>query len=290
MKLKDSGIIFNDFEHTYKHEDKYLKGITGVISRHLFPNKYKGIPHHIIQNAAQRGNEIHAKLHKSDIFHDYEPYERLKSDNNIEIIDNEYLVTDFEYFATAIDKVAIVDGENALIDVKTTYVLDLEYLSWQLSICKYLFNCVNPKIKINKLYAFWVKNDTITLHEVKEIQERYVKDLLTAEITDVEFINPYILQKKDNNMLSLISAITELEEQIKVLKENKDKLKSEIEKTFMSYNVEKWETDNFVISKRKAYEREGVDVSRLKNEAPAMFDKFKKITKVKESINIKLKT
>lgn len=287
MKLKDSKVYFNEFYHSYSLEDKEFHGITGVISKHLFPNKYAGIPEQILNNAARRGNEIHEKLHKSDIFHDYEPYEKFKEDNNIEIIDNEYLVTDFDHFATAIDKVGTINGQNSLIDVKTTYSLDLSYLSWQLSIGKYLFNCVNPKINIEKLYAIWVKDDTITLHEVKEVPEKYVKDLLTAEKTGAEFVNPYILQKKDSNMLSLISAITELEQQIKTLKKSKENLKSEIEKAFSAHNVEKWDNDSFVISKRKAYEREVADVNKMKEEG--IFDKYKKVTNVKESINIKLK-
>ena len=41
MKLIKSQVIFNPDEHTYMLGDKELSGITSVISRQLFPDKYR---------------------------------------------------------------------------------------------------------------------------------------------------------------------------------------------------------------------------------------------------------
>ena len=51
---------------------------------------------------------------------------------------NEYTVSDEEYFASNIDCVWEKEGEISLADIKTTYRIDKESLSWQLSIYAYL--------------------------------------------------------------------------------------------------------------------------------------------------------
>jgi len=287
-KLINSEVIFNEAEHTYILNDKSLLGITTMIREQIFPDKYQGVPMKLMEAAADRGKKIHEQLHTEDVFggNSY-GYGDLKKEHNIEVIDNEYLVTDYDYFATAIDKVALVDGKLSLIDVKTTYNLDEKYLSWQLSICKHFFELVNPAEKVEKLYAIWVKDDKANLHEIKEIDVEIVKELLQKTKDGEQFENPFVLTEPDKQALELIQNITHLENEIKALNAVKDNLKEQIEKAFSKHNVDKWETDSFVISKRKAYEREGADVQKLKDDG--IFEQYKKITKVKESITIKLK-
>ena len=41
MKLIKSQVVFNPDEHTYMLGDKELSGITSVIGRQLFSNKYR---------------------------------------------------------------------------------------------------------------------------------------------------------------------------------------------------------------------------------------------------------
>ena len=83
------------------------------------------------------------------------------------VLASEYIVTDFEHFASPIDKVVEINNEVCLVDVKTTAALDYEYLSWQLSVYKYLFGLVNPDVKIGGLGAIWIR-DGATYHDVQE--------------------------------------------------------------------------------------------------------------------------
>ena len=41
IELVKSGVVFNEENHTYFLGDKQLSGITGMIKRQLFPDKYK---------------------------------------------------------------------------------------------------------------------------------------------------------------------------------------------------------------------------------------------------------
>ena len=41
IELVKSSVVFNEENHTYMLGEKQLQGITGMISRQLFPDKYK---------------------------------------------------------------------------------------------------------------------------------------------------------------------------------------------------------------------------------------------------------
>ena len=43
IELVKSSVVFNEENHTYMLGEKQLQGITGMISRQLFPDKYKDV-------------------------------------------------------------------------------------------------------------------------------------------------------------------------------------------------------------------------------------------------------
>lgn len=197
MKLNDSGVIFIEEPRGYWLGDKQLEGLTGMIGRQLFPNKYKAVPAKVLANAAKRGHKIHEDIQMYDMIGEAKTeavkwYAEMKAKEEFEVIDSEYLVTDGTHFASAIDKVMIKGEKVCLGDVKTTYQLDKEYISWQLSIYKYLFNLINPDIEVDKLYAIWVR-DGATLHEVPEIPQEEVIKLLECEREGRQYVRKEVL-------------------------------------------------------------------------------------------------
>ena len=62
-------------------------------------------------------------------------------------------MSDDEYIASSID--ILFDGYD-LCDVKTSAQLDVNYVSWQLSIYAYLFERQNPTLKAGRLLALWL--------------------------------------------------------------------------------------------------------------------------------------
>ena len=58
IELKDSGVVFNKEEHTYRIGDTFLSGITGMLQRQLFPNEFDGIPSAVLNAAANYGNGV----------------------------------------------------------------------------------------------------------------------------------------------------------------------------------------------------------------------------------------
>ena len=203
IKLIDSQVVFNQEYHTYSLNGITLNGITGLIKSQLFPNLYKNIPQYILDKAGERGTMVHESIELFDA--GFEPkvstpelenYKRIKQENELTTITNEYIVTDKEHFASAIDLVLCKGEDIILADIKTTYTLDKEYVRWQLSIYAYLFELQNPDLKVSKLYALWLRDDKSEFAEVKRVEIDTIKGLLQCEIDGRKFNAP--ANKADN--------------------------------------------------------------------------------------------
>ena len=165
IELVKSSVVFNEENHTYMLGEKQLQGITGMISRQLFPDKYKDVPDFVLKRAAEKGSLIHAQCQFVDATGlppesiEAENYLKERTKAGYKAFANEYTVSDNEYFASNIDCVWEKAGRICLGDIKTTLHLDEEYLSWQLSIYAYLFELQNPLLKVDKLFGIWVRGD-----------------------------------------------------------------------------------------------------------------------------------
>ena len=147
-----SSVVFNEENHTYMLGEKQLQGITGMISRQLFPDKYKDVPDFVLKRAAEKGSLIHAQCQFVDATGlppesiEAENYLKERTKAGYKAFANEYTVSDNEYFASNIDCVWEKAGRICLGDIKTTLHLDEEYLS-----CQFMLICLNYKIHYSKL-------------------------------------------------------------------------------------------------------------------------------------------
>lgn len=293
--LREAKIIFNEEAHTYLNPatDKFLSGITGMINKHLFPNKFDGIPKHVLKKAAERGTKIHKLLEDCDVVGDIsdniqKKWKMVKGINKIEIIHNEFLVSDMMSFATAIDKIGYWNGKKTLFDVKTTYALDEKYLSWQLSIGNWLLNS-NNLVSIEKYCAIWVKDGEIHLKEIKPRSAQDVLGLMEAEKGGYDFQDPDIETRDDFEVVSMVREYFDVKRDIDALKNRESELKKQIESRYSSLGVEVWETEEFAINMRKGYTRSSIDTKKLTKDHPEIAEEYSKKTEVKPSLNIKKK-
>ena len=160
MELVKSNVLFNQEQHTYTLDGILLQGVTGMIGRQLFPDKYSNIPKEILNAAARRGSLIHETIELvddlgiSNEMEEVKGYIDLKELYGLQYETSEYLVSDNKNFASCIDKVyRESDTEFSLGDIKTTYELDKDYIRWQLSIYAYLFEMQNPGCKVVRLFG-----------------------------------------------------------------------------------------------------------------------------------------
>ena len=297
ITLQESGIRFDKEQHRYFLGVAELSGITGFLKKHVFPNKYQDIPQWILDRAASNGTLIHESIELLDggfppaeMSDELKSYQRIKKENNLTTVANEYIVTDKEHFASGIDLVLTNDKEEIILaDIKTTSVLDKEYVSWQLSIYAYLFEMQNPSLKANKLFVIWLRGDKSEYAEVERIDTEIIKDLLQCEVDGKQFVNPLAKPEADvpvaieNAEYSVYTLVTQLKE----LNEKKKQLSEGLLKLMQENDVKSYKGQYITLSRKAASQREDVDKKKLKEQYPDIYEACVKTTEIKESLQIR---
>lgn len=294
IQLIDSQVAFNQEEHMYSLNGMTLKGITGMIKSQLFPDMYKDIPQYILDKAAERGTMVHESIELFDAgfepkvtIPELESYKRIKRENELTTLANEYIVTDREHFASAIDLVLCKGDDIILTDIKTTYSLDKEYVRWQLSIYAYLFELQNPELKVSKLYALWLRDDKSEFVEVKRVEFDTIKDLLQCEVEGRKFNTISMADNMPSEIKQAEKVIYTLVQRIKELNAQKDKLSKGLLKLMQDNDVKTYKGEYITLSRKAASTREDVDKKKLKEEYPEVYAACMKITNISESLQIR---
>ena len=289
--MKQSKVIFNKENHTYKLGEVFLQGITGILSKHLFQDKYDNVPDFVLQRAASRGTFIHECCELVDTLGiipdsiEAQNYIKLKEKHSLTSISNEYIVSDEQHFASAID---VVLSDYSLADIKTTYKFDHEYVSWQLSIYAYLFELQNPELKANKLYGIWLRNDTAELIEVEKKPKELIKELLRCEVEGELFVSPLEKITAPSRIYEVEKFLIDLDTQAKEIEAKRKELLEGILKEMEKANVDKWETEKIRLTRRKATTSERFDSKAFKEFNPDLYQQFMKVSPVKSSITLKV--
>ena len=306
QSLYNSPVLFNEDGHTYTLEGHTLQGVTPIISW-LFPETYKGIPQSILDNAAQYGGMIHKKIELADsmgIVDDQvvRDYMELKEQKGVKTLVNEYLVSDERRIASSID---IVMDNLDLWDVKTTSKVHIPNVTMQLSIYAWLFEEQNPGLKSGDLYCCWLpkpqygKADLIKLNRVsadicKEIVQMWCcgADPLQARAilaqTGFQMEKQRTVGEVPISMLDLMDELITISDTKKQLEEREKAIKDVLLQQMSDAGADKWANDLIEVTRKGAYERTSIDSTRLKKEQPDLFERFKKVTKVAESITYKV--
>lgn len=170
MKFKNYNVEYYDDTHTYIVDGNVVPSVTGIL-HYLYPNKYANVNPEVLSAKANYGTSIHEAI---QYFNDHENefdyyklieekglqvatnvsrYKALKERYGFRITKQEQLVCN-DKVAGRFDELGFTRlNKRALMDIKTTAILDKEYLSWQLSIYNYL-NIEEDKAE--ELYAIWM--------------------------------------------------------------------------------------------------------------------------------------
>lgn len=298
MELVKSNVLFNQEQHTYTLDGILLQGVTGMIGRQLFPDKYSNIPKEILNAAARRGSLIHETIELvddlgiSNEMEEVKGYIDLKELYGLQYETSEYLVSDNKNFASCIDKVYRESNtEFSLGDIKTTYELDKDYIRWQLSIYAYLFEMQNPRCKVVRLFGIWLRGKIHELVEVERIPGWVVKDLLDAEINGRKFINPYSIPSATSQMPAKYKAmeqsIAEILEQAKYWTEKKKELSDGIMKAMVESGAYSWKGNTVSFTRKKDTIRKEFDKKSFERDYPQLYNQYLKETPVAGSVTLK---
>lgn len=298
MELVKSRVLFDQDQHTYTLDGKLLQGITGMIGRQLFPNKYSDVPKEVLESAAKRGAFIHETIELvddlgiSNEMQEVKGYIDLKELHCLRYEASEYLVSDNEYFASCIDKVyRESDTEFSLGDIKTTYKLDKDYIKWQLSIYAYLFETQNPGCKVVRLFGIWLRGDIHELVEVERIPDDIIKSLLNSEKNGEQFINPYSIQCISDQLpekyKEIERSIVEVLDQSKYWSDKKKELSNGLMKLMSESNVYSWKGEKIQFIRKKDTIIKDFDKKSFEKDYPDLYRKYVKEVHVVGSVTLK---
>ena len=238
-ELIQSAVVFNEEQHTYTLGDKQLSGITSIIKSLLFPDMYANVSQAVLNKAAERGTRIHnliqlwtmGILSNEDIV-ELQPFLDAFHAAELDGWESEYLVSDNESVASSIDLVCLdKDGNIILCDIKTTSVLHIEYLRWQLSIYAYLFERQNPELKVHGLKAIHICKGKCDIVDIERLNDNQVDDLLTAYRNGATtFANPlHAIPAELDKLLEAYAENDEFLSYIKIVNDQYDKRKKELQ-------------------------------------------------------------
>lgn len=286
IQLKQSGVVFNPEDHTYFLDGKELSGITGMLERQLFPGTYDGIPEAIVRQAAGYGTSVHQSIEDFDMSwendgtQEVSDYISLCTENGLIHETSEYLISDNENYASMIDKVYRVDDTTFDIgDIKTYGVMTSdkrEKARWQLSIYAYLFELMNKKAKVRRIFILHIRNkakkdgtfDHISdFIELVRIPSEIVKDLLHTDSIGEQFTNPYAIPEdiKSQELVirKLIQAKTDAETRL-------NSIKARILSLMEAQDIKSWCTETMRITRKLPTTRTSFSVSDFKAANPDM--------------------
>lgn len=303
--LAVASVSFDEEAHRYslldeqwsKELDNEISGVTSVLNAVIYRDKYKGISEEVMAQAARRGTEIHNQCAMVDLLG--EPTERgaeitevvnyHKWKDRPTIIANEYLVTNGVDIASSID---MIDEHLNLYDIKTTAKLDTEYISWQLSIYAYFFDMLNAPqgLKANKLFALWLRGDTLECVEVQRKTPEECEALFTAFRNGEYWGMPEYKDESDTTiqLSNLEREIAGYKELSALLEAKKQELLGEVEALMDSQNISKYVTERVTITKVKPSKSLTLDSKLLKEEAPDLWAKYSRESERKGYLKVSL--
>lgn len=294
-KLNPIPVLFNQEEHTYLNTQtgKFLKGITSSLVRRVNPNKYAGIPDHILKAAADRGTKIHEEIELIETIgiipatQEGRNYLRLKDEHGLDFLQSEYTVSDLEHYATNID--GIYEVEENIVDIadyKTTSKFDKESVSWQLSICVYFLEKNNPHVKVRKLFGIWLRGDIAQVIEVERKSAGEIEALIEADLSDADYdyspAFPDYITENEASLCALGKRISELTEEYNAIK-------GEVLQKMIENNDKSFDTGNILITVVAPTVRETFDSKKFKAEHEDLYADYIKQSTTKESLKLTLR-
>ena len=303
--LAASPVVFLAQEHRYYYPDgaKYLSGITSMLHRQLFPDMYADIPQAVLDAAAERGSLIHAECQALAEWGDAgtrpetAAYAQLLAEKGIRPIACEYTVSDLAHFASQID---MVDDRLNLYDLKTTAVLNLPYVAWQLSVYAYLFELQNPGLKAGRLYVIHLTRDgKARLVEVQRVAPQIVARLLDEDAAGLPFVCdpqeafPAELDEDEQTHLAHLAeieaGIVAIKTSLKEAEERKKRLCAGLLERMKDRNLYSLSTPGMTLTRVDETAVETLDGKRLKDELPDVYAKYRKLSSRAAYVKITLK-
>lgn len=296
IELKKIPVHFDQEAHTYTNTEtgEMYKGITGTLIRRVFPDKYKDVPESILKKAAERGSFVHEEIELAETIgiepttQEAQNYLRLKAENGLKLVASEWTVSDMEHYATNLDGVYEGEGKNVvdIADYKTTYKLDKESLSWQLSIGAFFLEANNPGVKVGRLMGIWLRDEIAEVVVVERKEDKEVMRLIQADQAGEDFVVeepfPEYFREREALLESLMRRINEMTNEV-------DSIKGELLEMMAAKGDKKFDTGGMLVTYVAPSKSSRFDSTRFKKEHSDLYALYQKESETKATLKITLR-
>ena len=292
-------IKFNELEHKYcliyeNGNETELVSVTTLLKKHNISSDYSFVKEEVVAAKAERGKVVHKELenyikeNKIGFTSELEKFIELCSRENIKPLKSEFIVFNDEIAGT-VDLEGVIDGKETFLgDFKTTSSLNKEAVSWQLSLYQYLTGK-----KFDKLICFHFPDPlTLKVIEVSPIPKEEIEKLLECErnlvlyekkTMELDFIDT-------EKILTVQRALKSLEARKKELEAEETEIKEALICKMGENGIKSIDNNLFKITYIDTYSKESIDTTRLKKEKPEIAAEYIKVSTVKPSVRITLKS
>ncbi len=179
IKKKDN-IVFVEDVHIYYVDGIVVPSVTSILGKTVFKDKYSKVPDFVLDLAKDFGSKVHKAIELHDIsdlndkhLHCVTEYVKLLKRYNLKELEHEVLLAHNYDYAGTTDLIMEYEGKQIMADIKTTSKLDLNYLSYQLSMYSKALEFEGD------LYAIWLnKKGKAEFHKVDRISDEEIERVL----------------------------------------------------------------------------------------------------------------
>lgn len=186
--INEGVLEYIDDTHTYLYNGVVVPSVTQLLQK-KFGSKYDGIPKYILERAADRGTALHKAIEDYEYqgieteLMELQSYIRLKEEHGFSVMGNEIPVVLFkDGYAVAAgrcDMFLANQGVFGLGDIKRTYRLDRNYLTYQLNIYRVAFT-QSYGVGIDFLRGIHLREKVSQYVEIP-IDESLVQEIISME-------------------------------------------------------------------------------------------------------------
>jgi len=267
-----SKIVFDKEKHTYTLNGELLpiQGITRMIDRQIFGGKMQNVPESVLRKYAEFGSLVHKEIQDYYENGDFPTTDEAMAfvSKGIQCTVCEFIVGD-ERVATAID---FVGEDGFLYDFKTSTTLDKERVSWQLSICAYLFERQTGQ-KVKGLMGVHLRGKECTFVGVERKPDEQVDALIQAELLGESYLSE---ERSMQRLLDLERAIIQIKQEAEMYEERKKVLLTGLGEKMAQMGLKTLKTDNLTLTLVPESTTTTLDSKRLKEEMPEIYSQFEK--------------
>ena len=283
-------LTFDKEKHQYRYGKRVLPSAT-QIAGFLLGTNFDNVPPDVLKKAAERGTLVHNEIEQfentgeagfTEQFNEYlslkfqNPYKVLKSEQKILSLNG---IADF---AGTYDQLIEINGKQCIADIKTTAQVHTDSLKIQLSLYTYALD-----LPLDVGYCVWLRSDNHRFIPISLYSRAEVEDLLKlyAEGKQLPSKQPTELQTVSETEIDILYTTLA---QIKETEEKIENIKAKILEEMQTRNIEQIQIKDMTVSYIAGSTRKSLDSKKLKEEEPAIYEKYTKTTTTKSSIRIKI--